>query len=88
MGTIYPKIPEIPGGKSNGTEIPGKKFAKIWGAEFFVEWKAPKKRPKGNELILKNNLRCCVDQQMWKFFIKYDIVCASHNLSILFKKIS
>ena len=24
------KVPEIPGGESNGTEIPGKKFSKIW----------------------------------------------------------
>jgi len=30
MRTIQPKILEIPGGKSNGTEIPGKKFSKIW----------------------------------------------------------
>jgi len=30
MQTIQPKIPEIPGGKSNGTEIPGRKLRKIW----------------------------------------------------------
>jgi len=28
--TIQARIPEIPGGKSNGTEIPGKKFPKNW----------------------------------------------------------
>ena len=28
--TIQPKIPEIPGWKSNGTEISKKKFSKIW----------------------------------------------------------
>ena len=26
--TIQPQIPEIPGGESNGTQIPGKKFSK------------------------------------------------------------
>jgi len=30
MRTIQPKIPEIPGGNTNGTEILGKKFSKIW----------------------------------------------------------
>jgi hypothetical protein len=30
MRTIQPKIPEILGRKSNGTEISGKKFLKIW----------------------------------------------------------
>jgi len=29
MRTIEPKIPEIQGGKSNGTKIPGKDFSKI-----------------------------------------------------------
>jgi len=28
--TINPKIPELPGGKLNGTEIPGKKFPNTW----------------------------------------------------------
>jgi len=30
MRTIQPKIPEIPKRKSNGKEIPGRKFSKIW----------------------------------------------------------
>jgi hypothetical protein len=45
MWTIQLKIPEIPGGKSNETEVPGKKFPKIEVAgnfrklkpEFFME---------------------------------------------------
>jgi len=36
MRTIQAKIPEILGGKSNGTEIPGDKFPKIWVCMSFV----------------------------------------------------
>jgi len=31
--TIQPKIPEIPGGKSNGTDILGKTFPKLFFSE-------------------------------------------------------
>ena len=48
MRTIQPKIPEIPGGKSNGTDISDENFSQFGDTsqhrkfpEFLIEWKAP-----------------------------------------------
>jgi len=60
MRTIQPKTPEIPGAKSNGTEISWKLFSKIWVylarlssfPEILEEKKLPFYTPSAENLVI------------------------------------